>query len=184
MAPSIRIGSKPTDKRYKTSISELLFLLCGVCGLLSALQDLPGAEWNMPVVYAAAIIMSTALWYTYAWGKGWFAAVFLLIIAACGFAEFRYWDLLGSQIASVIRSLTGGTAETAVFVRNLDKKQPARHSAGGSVHPVRSGHRAAAELCGYRPAGYIVMLVCCIPWAAQQTGKDYAGRKSEQTPYV
>ena len=66
MAPSIRIGSKPTDKRHKTSISELLFLLCGVCGLLSALQDLPGAEWNIPVVYAAAIIMSTALWYTYA----------------------------------------------------------------------------------------------------------------------
>ena len=27
MAPSIRIGSKPTDKRHKTSISELLFLL-------------------------------------------------------------------------------------------------------------------------------------------------------------
>ena len=116
MAPSIRIGSKPTDKRHKTSISELLFLLCGVCGLLSALQDLPGAEWNMPVVYAAAIIMSTALWYTYAWGKGWFAAVFLLIIAACGFAEFRYWDLLGSQIAAVIRSLTGGAAETTVDI--------------------------------------------------------------------
>ena len=159
MAPSIRIGSKPTDKRHKTSISELLFLLCGVCGLLSALQDLPGAEWNMPVVYAAAIIMSTALWYTYAWGKGWFAAVFLLIIAACGFAEFRYWDLLGSQIAAVIRSLTGGAAETAVDItpsmlilsalltlllflcENLDKKQPAGHSAGSSVHPVRSGHR-------------------------------------------
>ena len=48
MAPSIRIGSKPTDKRHKTSISELLFLLCGVCGLLSALQDLPGAEWISP----------------------------------------------------------------------------------------------------------------------------------------
>lgn len=116
MAPSIRIGPEPTDKRRKTSISELLFLLCGVCGLLSSLQGLPGVEWNMPVVYAAAIVMSAALWYTYAWGSGWFAAVFLLIIAACGFVEFRYWDLLGSQIAAVIRSLTGGAAEAAVDI--------------------------------------------------------------------
>lgn len=116
MAPSIRIGPEPADKRRKTSISELLFLLCGVCGLLSALQGLPGVEWNMPMVYAAAIVMSAALWYTYAWGGGWFAAAFLLIIAACGFAEFRYWDLLGSQIAAVIRGLTDGVTEAAVDI--------------------------------------------------------------------
>nr|WP_297172578.1 transglutaminase family protein [uncultured Agathobaculum sp.] len=116
MKPSIRIGANRIDGRRSTSAFELLFLIAGVCGLLSALHDLPGITWNAPAVYLSAVVMCAALWYTYMLGKGWFTAAFLLVIAVCGLVEYRYWDLLGMQIEAVIYGLTGESAGLPVDI--------------------------------------------------------------------
>ena len=116
MRASIRIGPTHAEKVKNTSSAELLFLLAGVCGLLTALQGLPGVTWNMPAVYGTAVVMSAALWYTYALGRGWFAAAFLIIVGACGIVEIRQWALLGSQVEEIIRGLTTGAADAPADV--------------------------------------------------------------------
>ena len=108
MASSIQIDLTQARKKRGTAVTDLLFLLCGVCGLLSMLQGLPGVSWNAPLVYAAAVIMGAVLWYTYALGGGWFAAAFAGIVAACGLLEYRYWEVLGGQITAAVQALTAG----------------------------------------------------------------------------
>lgn len=104
---NIQIAPKEAREAEDRTILTLVFLVSGVCGLLSFLGAMRGVAYSGALVYPTAAAVCLFLWFFRYRGRIAFLLGVLAVILGCVIAAFALMDTLWSQLLHLAASLSG-----------------------------------------------------------------------------